>query len=104
MPKCECWAMVSVLDPRHGMWAEVDPEARMPLRNPVGHVNEGGRFYEGDLDRLTEEQKAAMFSLLAERFGGTPGDVREHFESLGYFPIREPVSLVICGLHMRCMM
>ena len=104
MFECECWAMVSCLDPRYDMWAEVDPEARMPLKHPVAHRNEQGRFFEGDLGRLSEEQKAAMFRLLAEKFGGIPGDVREHFESLGYFPIREPVSLEICKLHTRCMM
>ena len=101
---CECWAMVSCLDPRYDLWREVDPEARMPLKHPVGHRNEQGRFYEGDLDRLSEGQKANMYELLAEKFRGTSGDVREHFSSLGYFPVMEPVSLAICRLHTRCMM
>ena len=101
--RCGCYAVVSVRDPRFDLWREVDPEARMPLKHPVLHRNEQGRFYEGDLDRLSEGQKAVMYELLAEKFGGVPEDVCEHFSSLGYFPVMEPVSLAICGLHTRCM-
>jgi len=102
--RCECYAVVHVFDSRYDLWREVDPEARMPLKHPVPHRNEDGRFYEGDLDRLSDEQKATMYDLLAEKFGVSPGEIREEFESLGYFPVMEPVSLAICRLHTRCMM
>lgn len=104
--KCECYATVSKDDPRFPIWLAV-AENRIPIKHPLevkgkagGHK---GNFYEGDATRLTKEQKEIMSKLLARKFHITEKEVLTDFEK-GMFPIRaDNISLVICELHLRCM-
>ena len=106
--KCECVAILSETDERAEIWKQVCPDLRLPLKSPLpvlGKLNgEEIKFYEGDPEKLDDFQKARLAELMAEKFGI---DEKVIFESLkkGILPIRtDNVTVLICNLHLRCMM
>jgi len=109
MTKCECYAILSENDERAEIWKQVCSDLRLPLKHPLPVLaknNDGEelRFYEGDPERLDDFQKARISELMAEKFDL---DEKAVFESLkkGIMPIRaDNVTVMICNLHLRCMM
>lgn len=105
---CECYATISKEDPRAEIWKQVSPDGCMPLKHPLMVKNPHfpeymSLFYVGDADRLTQEQKEKMASLMAEKFK-IPREEMLKSLATGQFHIKSNnISVVICELHTRCM-
>ncbi len=107
--KCECVAILSEKDERAEIWKQVCPDLRLPLKSPIpikgkGPDGEEYSFLECDTDRLTDFQKARLAELMAKKFGL---DEKQTFDIIqkGELPIKDNnVTVMICGLHLRCMM
>ena len=106
---CECVAILDEKDERAEIWKQVCPDLRLPLKSPMpirgkGPDGEIHRFLECDTDRLTDFQKARLAELMAKKFGL---DEKQAFNMIqkGELPIKdENITMMICNLHVRCMM
>lgn len=104
---CECYAIISKEDPRAEIWKQVYPDGSMPLKHPLQVKNSNfpdALFYVGDAERLSEEQKELMASLMAKKFK-IPKEEVLHNLATGQFHIRsDNITVQICELHVRCML
>ena len=104
---CECYAILDKKDPRYSLWKQVAPNAHIPLKHPVPHRNPHNpdmAFYECDVSRLTEPQKNLIVNLMHKKFKVSKDHIRKRMAKDG-LPIRsDNITVVICGLHVRCMM
>lgn len=111
--------MVSQCDCKASLHKESDPERynlfvrimgcdppEVPLKGPViqsaiGPGEKPGLFYLGDPDKLTDDQKKRMISILSGKFN-IPPEIIEISLSMGIFPINaEHVTVSICTFHMN---
>lgn len=102
---CECSASISKHDPRAEIWKQVTADGTLPLKHPLLVKNKHFPklfFYVGDADRLTQEQKEKMASLMTEKFK-IPKEEVLHDLATGFHIRSDNISVVICELHTRCM-
>ena len=103
--KCECWAKISDSDSRADIWRQITPDLKIPLKHPMP-VNLDGpegpmRFYEGDPERLTNEQHISIAEAMESKFGYRRDLVLQDLRN-GNLPIKEDnVTVFWCALHTR---
>jgi len=105
---CGCYARVSDDDPRSKDWTAIMGEPVFPLRHPlleIATIKLGGqepydmRIYAGDPERLTDEQKERMITLIQQKFGVPRETILNDMKTRG-FPIKaENVTVTICQRH-----
>jgi len=104
---CECYATIRKEDPRAEIWKQVTSDGTMPLKHPVLVKNKNFPkllFYVGDADRLSQKQKDLMADLMSKKFKISRAEVLHNLATTGMFHIRsDNVSIVICQLHLSCM-
>ena len=108
---CGCKAILSEMDPRAPIWLAVFGKLEFPLKNPVPTIGAGpgefhDRFLRGDWEALSLDQQTMLFREMEKRFSGLNyGAFVAQNRALGYIPIKDKnISVLVCGLHTRCMM
>lgn len=103
--KCECYAIIDKVDPRHQIWMEVFGKPQIPLKNPLAKIHpQFGAIYDGDPSKLTKQQKEKMADILSEKFGLLRKAVLSDLAKGNLAVKADNISISICELHMRCMM
>jgi len=106
---CGCKAVLSPKDPRASIWKYSLGSLEFPLQNPISHRGKAqgekpARFLQGDWRALSEVQKSRMFEKLKKKFNINIQFFLSQIKALGYMPIKdENITVVICGLHERCL-
>lgn len=106
--RCECYATISEKDPRYEIWTYVRKDGHVPLKHPLpvkatGGPFDGQLFYEADISRLTDDERARAIEKISAKFN-LPRNVVERDMAKGILPIKaENIIVSICKLHFLCM-
>jgi len=72
MTDCDCYGYLSKGNPRLALWQTIldQQEPHIPLKHPlkVAHPTMGP-VYEGDANRLTDDQRERLIKAVSEKFG-----------------------------------
>lgn len=106
---CECYAIIQKNDPRAEIWrAVIGDGLRVPLKHPLP-VNMDGpegpmQFYEGDPERLTEQQWIDLAEEMNKKFGASVETVFDDLKN-GRLPVRaDGCTISWCSHHSRLAM
>lgn len=107
---CGCKALLSEKDPRAPIWMAVFGKLEFPLKNPVPTMGMGpgeipDRFLKGDWGALSLDQQNILINEMVKKFKANVNNFADQLNTLGFIPIKDVnISVLVCGLHTRCMM